>query len=125
LAPIIVLQTLFGSLTGEQSPVVIVVSTLVIAALFSSLRGRVQTVIDRRFFRQKYDAEQVLERFAHTARDEVELEVLTAEMVKVVEETMRPAVVAIWLKETVPGRQSVVRGALPEELIEYGFDTSE
>jgi hypothetical protein len=105
---IIVLQTVFGSLTGEQSPVVIVVSTLIIAALFSSLRGRVQTVIDRRFFRQKYDAEQVLERFAHTARDEVELGALTAEMVRVVEETMRPAVVAIWLKETVPGRQSVV-----------------
>jgi hypothetical protein len=95
---VIVLQTVFGSLTGGQSPVVIVISTLVIAALFGSLRGRVQTVIDRRFFRQKYDAEQVLERFAQTARDEVELEALKVEMMRIVEETMRPERVGLWLR---------------------------
>jgi hypothetical protein len=95
---VIVLQTLFGSLTGEQSPVVIVISTLVIAALFGSLRGRVQAVIDRRFFRQKYDAEQVLARFAQTARDEVELEALTAEVARIVQETMRPDAVGVWLR---------------------------
>jgi hypothetical protein len=109
---VIVLQTLFGSLTGEQSPVVIVVSTLVIAALFSSLRGRVQAVIDRRFFRQKYDAEQVLERFAQTARDEVELEALTAEMVRIVEETMRPDAVGVWLK---PAAHRVAAAAWRQE----------
>jgi hypothetical protein len=95
---VIVLQTVFGSLTGRQSPVVIVISTLVIAALFTPLRGRVQRVIDRRFFRQKYDAEQVLARFAQTARDEVELAALTAEMVRMVDEAMRPESVSLWLK---------------------------
>jgi hypothetical protein len=95
---IIVLQTVFASVTGEQSPVVIVISTLVIAALFSPLRGRVQSVIDRRFFRQKYDADQVLAHFAEHARDEVEVEALERELLAAIQETVRPEQISIWLK---------------------------
>jgi hypothetical protein len=95
---VVVLQALFGRLTGERSALVIVLSTLLIAALFSPLRGRLQNVIDRRFFRQKYDAEQVLEQFAQSARAEVELEALVAELLAAVDETMRPESAAVWLK---------------------------
>ncbi len=96
---ILVLQTLFDSLTDRQSPVVIVLSTLLIAALFTPLRHRVQDVIDRRFFRKKYDATQVLATFAVTARDETDLDKLTGELGRVVHETMQPESVGIWLKQ--------------------------
>ena len=70
-----------------------------IAALFAPMRRRVQAVINRRFFRQKYDAQQVLAQFAETARDEVELETLTAELLRVTRETVQPESVTIWLRE--------------------------
>lgn len=95
---VILLQTVFISVTGEQSPIAIVISTLVIAALFAPLRRRVQAVIDRRFFRKKYDAQQVLARFAQTARDETDMEALTAELLGVVQEAIEPESAAIWLK---------------------------
>jgi hypothetical protein len=95
---IVLLQSLFDAVTGAQSPVVIVISTLLIASLFNPLRHRVQGFIDRRFFRQKYDAQQVLAQFAQTARDEVSLEVLRAELSHVVQETLQPEQVTIWLK---------------------------
>jgi len=97
---VVLLQTIFGSVTGERSPVVIVVSTLLIAALFTPLRRRVQDGIDRRFFRKKYDAQQVLADFARTARDETDLDALTGELQRVVKETMQPEGVSIWLRET-------------------------
>lgn len=74
----------------------IVFSTLLIAALFTPLRRRVQEVIDRRFFRQKYDAQQVLAAFAVAARDETDLDSLTAELARVVERTMQPEGVGVW-----------------------------
>ncbi len=95
---IVVLQRVLAPITGE-STVAVVLSTLLIAALFLPLRRRVQGIIDRRFFRQKYDAEQVLARFAATARDETDLDALTAELVHVIQETMQPETVSVWLRE--------------------------
>lgn len=101
---VIFLQTLFSRSIDEQSPIIIVVSTLVIAALFTPLHRRVQDVIDRRFFRKKYDAQQVLADFARTARDETDLDELLAELERVVGETMQPERVGVWLIPEEPTR---------------------
>jgi hypothetical protein len=95
---VVILQSLAENLTGEQSPLVIVLSTLAIAALFNPLRTRVQDFIDRRFYRKKYDAEKALAQFAITARDEVELDQLTSALLGIVEETMQPEQVFLWLQ---------------------------
>jgi hypothetical protein len=94
---VVVLQSLAEDLTGEQSPLVIVLSTLAIAALFSPLRVRIQDFIDRRFYRNKYDAEKALAQFADAARDEVDVDQLTAALVNVVEETVQPEKVSLWI----------------------------
>ena len=94
---VVVLQRLLTPLTGNSAPSV-VLSTLLIAALFLPLRRRVQELIDRRFFRRKYDAEKVLARFAATARDETNLDALTAELARVIQETMQPEHVSVWLR---------------------------
>ncbi len=96
---VVLLEAVFESVSGEQSPVAIVISTVVIAALFAPLRRRVQEVIDRRFFRRKYDAQQVLEQFAQTAQDATDMAGLTAELVRVVQETMQPEQIILWLKK--------------------------
>jgi hypothetical protein len=95
---VVVLQTAVGQVTEDQSPLVIVISTLLIAALFSPLRRRIQSFIDRRFFRRQYDAAQILTNFAQTARDEVELNKLSAVLINVVEETLQPEQISLWIK---------------------------
>jgi hypothetical protein len=101
---VLVTQTIFQIFTGrtENSQLTIVLSTLVIAALFNPLRRRVQMLINRRFYRQNYDAALTLAHFAATARDEVDLTNLTHELVRVVDKTMRPAHISLWLRENEP-----------------------
>ncbi len=78
---------------------IIVITTLVIAALFQPLRRRIQTVIDRRFYRRKYDTARTLAAFGTTLRAEVDLHHLTGRLVDTVEETMQPAHVSLWLRQ--------------------------
>ena len=98
-ASVLVLQRAFGALTGQsQSPLVTVLSTLVIAALFVPVRGRVQAGIDRRFYRRKYDAARTLAVFGESLRNEVEIEALQERLLGVVDETMQPDGIRLWLK---------------------------
>ncbi len=96
---VFLLQRLFSSATGQQSPVALVLSTLLIAALFAPLRRRIQDGIDRRFYRKKYDAQLVLAQFARTARDETDMDALLAELERVIQETLQPEGVKVWLRE--------------------------
>jgi hypothetical protein len=97
---VLLLQGVFTRVTGEGSAVALVLSTLLIAALFTPSRRRIQGFIDGRFFRKKYNAQQVLDDFAQTARDEVDMEALQTELLRVVQETMQPQTITLWLKST-------------------------
>lgn len=93
-------QSLFRAATGQSSDLAIVASTLMIAALFTPLRRRIQSAIDHRFYRRKYDAEKTLARFSQTLREETNLEALKDSMISVVRETMQPTHVALWIQKS-------------------------
>jgi hypothetical protein len=96
---VVLFQQIMQALTGQRSPLAIIASTLLIAALFSPQRRRLQDLIDRRFYRRKYDAAQTLARFVQVAQEEVDLDHLTAELLATVQQTMPPERVSLWLKE--------------------------
>jgi hypothetical protein len=101
---VVVLQSVFRALTGQESTIAIVASTLAIVALFVSLRRRGQSFVDRRFYRRKYDAAKTLASFSVRLREETDLGTLSDDLVRVVSETLQPAHASLWLRPEVPPR---------------------
>jgi hypothetical protein len=91
-------QYLLASFLGPSNSVVLVVSTLIVAGLFQPLRQRIQQLIDRRFYRRKYDAQKTLAAFSTVLRQEVDLDQLREQLLAVVEETMQPAHLSLWIR---------------------------
>jgi hypothetical protein len=110
---IIGLTSLAGLASGTADrPVVLVIATLAIAALFQPVRTRIQSLIDRRFYRRKYDAEQALAAFSATLQSEIDPSDLRAQLVEVVQDTMQPKSVSLWLsspQRTSPASDAAAR----------------
>lgn len=114
-ASVAVLQAGFRAITGQDSPLAVVLSTLALAALFSPLRGRIQSAIDRRFYRSKYDASRILSAFGANVRDEVEVSKLSASLMEAAVQAMQPTTLSLWLRDSGEplGRESRIRSSHP------------
>ena len=99
---IVLLRGLVETLTGQvaQSPLIIVLTTLGIAAVFHPLRARIQDAVDRRFFRRRYNAKQTLASFSSAIRSEVDVEHLTGDLLRTVEETIQPFTASVWIRKS-------------------------
>jgi hypothetical protein len=112
LGSVVLLEQGLRALTGHSSQLAIVASTLAVAALFQPLRRRFQALIDRHFYRRKYDATRVVAAFAATMRDETDLDRLQADLLATVDEALQPAYVALWLRP-VPARPAMLEEHRP------------
>jgi len=104
---VVLLQGAFTAVSGQQSAIAIVISTLGIAGLFTPLRKRIQNDIDRRFFRKKYDAEKTLQAFSANLRQELDLEELSERLLGVVEETLQPESASLWMIKPTLGEKKI------------------